>query len=85
MADSMDRSQREGKIARIELLILALQADQPKLSPDKRAESEEAVRELGNAQDALSRNDEKSYYQWKTVALWRLRKIYVLGHPWAGS
>lgn len=77
----MDKKERTEKIARIELLILALQADQPKLPADKRRESERAVRELGHAQDALSRNDEKTYVQWKTVALWRLRKIYILGHP----
>ncbi len=81
----MDRIQREEKIARIELLILALEADQPKLPSGKRVESEHAVRELRDAQDALCRNDEKAYYQWKTVALWRLRKVYVLGHPWTGS
>lgn len=80
----MDRREREEKIARIDLLILALEADQPNLPPDKRAESERAVRELRNAQGALRRDEEKTYYQWKAVAFWRLRTIYVLGHPWGG-
>ena len=81
----MDRREREEKTARIELLILAIEADQPNLPPDKRAESEQAVRELRNAQNALRRDDGKGFYQWKAVALWRLRKIYVFGHPWRGS
>lgn len=81
----MYKAQRKEKTARIDLLILALEADQPNLPPDERAESEQATRELRHAQGALRRNEKKTYYHCKVVALWRLRKIYVLGHPWGGS
>jgi hypothetical protein len=80
----MEKKEKADKIAQVERLICAIKADQPNRSPSQREESEKAVEELGNARDALLRKDEKNYYQWKAVALWRLRQIYA-DHPPGGG